>query len=188
VEEKELKVIARITGTMLTPELSLESNIRPPLSQSDIVSLLILGRPLNTQVASSQQQQVVDQGLALAASLVASELERSLASDEGAAPTTIAIRPGVAYAGVASGSSLNRLSAGWQLGEKWFVSLNAGFCPGFESFDYRNFGAGIEYRFSSRVRFEASAEPVQTCVAGSASGQTSKRYQFGSDIRWIKEF
>ena len=58
------------------------------------------------------------------------------------------IRPVVSGGG--QGQSLTTafaLNAGWQVGRKVFLTLNAGFCPSqLSQFDYRNFGAGIEWR------------------------------------------
>jgi hypothetical protein len=185
---RDLEVIAKIGGTLLVPKLTLESTIRPPLSQSDLVSLLVLGQTVNSTVANQSQNQRWAQAMALLAGSLTSELERSLVSDSKAGPDMIEIRPGIAYGSVAEGSSLTRLSAGWQLGPRWFVSLNAGFCPGFQQFDFRNFGASLDYQLRRFSVIQVSAEPVQTCLSGAAGGTTTKRYQFGSDIRWRREY
>jgi len=183
---QELAVIAKITGSLLTPSLALESTIRPPLSQSDLISLLLLGQTVNAQVATDRGPAYQTVAVVLAGALT-SELERSLIASQRVGIDMIEIRPGLSYGGIASGTSLTRLAAGWQLGSKWFVSLNAGFCPNLQQFDYRNFGAGLEYRLSRQVSFSASAEPVQVCLNG-APGVTSIRYQFGTDLRWTKEY
>jgi hypothetical protein len=73
------------------------------------------------------------------------------------------------------------------LGSKWFVSLNTGFCPDFQQFDFRNFGASLDYRLSESTTISASGEPIQTCVSG-ASGTTTKRYQVGADLKWSREY
>ena len=185
---RDLEVIARIGGTLRVPKLSLESTIRPPLSQSDLVSMLILGRPMNQQVATQQQGQAYGTAMALLTGALSSELERALVTGSKAAPDLIEIRPGIGYSSISAGASLTRLSAGWQVGSRWFVSLGAGFCPGFQQFDFRNFGAGLEYQVNREVVFDASAEPIQTCLAGAASSLSSKRYQFGTDLRWSREY
>ena len=185
---RDLEVIAKIGGTLRVPRLTLESTIRPPLSQSDLVSMLILGRPMNQQVATPQQSQAYGTAMALLTGALSSELERALVTGSKAAPDMIEIRPGVGYSSISAGGSLTRLSAGWQVGTRWFVSLNAGFCPGFQQFDFRNFGAGIDYRINRDLVYQASAEPIQTCLAGAASSLSSKRYQFGTDLRWSREY
>lgn len=186
---RDIEVIARITGDLLRPELHLESNIRPPLSQSDIVSLLLLGRPLNAQVASAEQSVLMEVGTQALASALASEVERALVQTEGGVGVDmVEIRPGTSYRGVAAGSSLTRLSAGWQVGTQWFVTLRTGFClNGGAAFDFRNFGVGLEYRISERLTFAATTEPVQVCIAGAPTGSTI-RHQFGTDIRWGREY
>jgi hypothetical protein len=99
----------------------------------------------------------------------------------------VEIRPGESLGGQAGRYSLTRLSAGWQLGTKWFVSLNTGFCPDFQQFDFRNFGASLDYRLNGSSTISVSAEPIQTCVSG-ASVATSKRYQIGGDFKWSREY
>jgi translocation and assembly module TamB len=187
---RDLEITARIGGTLRTPRLALESSIRPPLSQSDIISLLLLGQTVNSQVASPAQTDRFAQALSLLAGTLTSEIERSLMQGTGseAAPDLIEIRPGLGYGGVASGASLTRLSAGWNLGTRWFVSINAGFCPGFQQFDFRNFGASLDYQFNRSTSFSISGEPVQTCLVGAAGGIASKRYQLGGDLQWQREF
>jgi translocation and assembly module TamB len=187
---RDMEIIARIGGTLQTPKLALESSIRPPLSQSDIISLLLLGQTVNSQVASPAQTDRFAQALSLLAGTLTSEIERSLVQGSGseAAPDLIEIRPGLGYGGVAAGASLTRLSAGWNLGTRWFVSINAGFCPGFQQFDFRNFGASMDYQINRSTEFSLSAEPVQTCLAGAAGGVATKRYQFGGDLRWSREY
>jgi translocation and assembly module TamB len=185
---RDIEVIARITGDLLRPELHLESNIRPPLSQSDIVSLLLLGRPLNAQVASAEQSVLMEVGTQALASALASEVERALVQTEGGVGVDmVEIRPGTSYRGVAAGSSLTRLAAGWQVGTQWFVTLRTGFCLNGGAFDFRNFGVGLEYRISERLTFAATTEPVQVCIAGAPTGSTI-RHQFGTDLRWGKEY
>jgi len=83
-------------------------------------------------------------------------------------------------------------SAGKQLGNRTFVSLNAGFCPSsLSSFDYRNLGVGVEYRFSRHWKGQLVMEPAlrycgQTSLGSSLTSATL--YQFGADFLWEKEF
>ncbi len=184
---RDIEVTAHIGGTLREPKLMLASTIRPPLSQSDIISLLVLRRTVNSSVVTQGQAQQVQQLASLLASSLTSQIENRLVSEPGLGPDVVEIRPGETLGGVAGRSSLHRLSAGWQLGSKWFVSLNTGFCPGFQQFDYRNFGASLDYRLSNSITVSASAEPVQTCVTG-AAGTGTKRYQMGADLRWAREY
>lgn len=182
---RDLEITANITGTLRQPKLNLASNIRPPLSQTELISLLILRRTNSSAYASGQSQQAV-QLAGLLAQTIASEFENVLRGQSQGGVDVVEIRPGTSF-GVSGQSTISRLSAGWQLGNRWFVSLNTGFCPDFQQFDYRNFGASLDYRLSSNASVSVSAEPYQTCLVG-GSGVAAKRYQFGSDLRWGREF
>jgi hypothetical protein len=182
---RDTEIIARIGGTLRAPRLTLESTFRPPLSQSDIVSLLVLGQTINTQVANAGVHTLNQRAMDLLFGALSSELERAFVGESGVAPDQIQIRPGSGYGGVTDGASLTRLSAGWQLGTRWWVSLTAGFCPNFQQFDHRNFGVSLDYRLNREWSVQASAEPIQACLA---SATTDKRYQFGGDLRWGREY
>ena len=87
--------------------------------------------------------------------------------------------------------SLTQLAAGWQLGGKTFLTLNAGFCPeNLGKFDYSNLGASLEFRFSREWSLQTSVEPtLQSCRIDFGWNHTAPNtYQIGSDIRWEREF
>jgi translocation and assembly module TamB len=190
---EELPVIAKVTGTLLQPKLALTSNVRPPVSETDLVSYLLAGAPLS-QTGQGGQSLVANAALSYALGAASNELERALVSDLGVPIDLLQIRP-VVTTGVGSGSSVQTalsLSAGKQLGNKTFVSVNAGFCPNsLSSFDYRNLGMGIEYRFSRQWKGQIVMEPaLRYCGVTSlgANLTTATLYQFGGDILWEKEF
>jgi translocation and assembly module TamB len=190
----ELPVFARVTGTLFDPKLKLESTQRPPLSELDIVSYLITGAPASEATAQGQAQAaLVQNGAAWILSAGASALENTLVSDLGLPVDMLQIRPVVS--GGSQGQSLSAafaLAAGWQLGPKVFLTFNAGFCPSQpNSFDYRNFGAGIEWRVSQEWRVQGVVEPLLRLCGVAAVGQnvsTSLRYQVGADVLWQREF
>lgn len=184
IATRDLEVTAHITGTLRQPRLTLASNIRPPLSQTELISLLILRR--TGQLTAPGQSQRAAQLAGLLAQTLASEFENVLRGQGEGGLDLIEIRPGVNF-GVAGQTTISRLTAGWQLGNRWFVSLTTGFCEDFQQFDYRNFGASLDYRLGRHASFSLSAEPYQTCLAG-ATGVATKRYQFGSDLRWQREY
>ncbi len=184
---RDIEVIARIQGSLAEPKLTLESSIRPPLSQSDIITLLLLRRAVNSGVLSAGQSAQVGYWAAVLASTLTSEFERSVVQESGTGIDLVEIRPGVTT-GLAGQATLSRIAAGWQLGNRWFVSLTAGFCPQFQQFDYRNFGASLDYRLGGTASLSVSAEPIQTCLAGATSDIAPKRYQFGADLRWSRDY
>jgi len=86
-----------------------------------------------------------------------------------------------------------QLAAGWQLGRKTFIVLNAGFCQQGGQVDVGNrLGASLQFRISPEWRTEASFEPVTSC--GTAVGgigvqtQGSPLHQFGFDLFWEKRY
>ncbi len=176
-QAEDLPIVAHIEGTLLVPRLRLESATQTTLSQSDLMTVLLFGGEVNQQSA-----------LTAAASVLSAEIQRSLVANQSpGAPDLLEIRPGAVGRGEIRG--INQIQAGWQLGERWFVSLNAGFCFNQQNFDYRSFGASLEYRLSRDWRLQVSAEPVQFCGTSRAVNFLDRnRYQFGGDLRWDREF
>src|SRR3954469_3541662 len=186
VRGEEVPVIAKITGTLYAPKVTLESTFNPPISETDLVSYLVTGYPAN-EAARQGFGNALETGLSYFSSALSSELERALIQDLGVPLDLIEIRPGVAHGRGAQ--SLTQLAAGWQLGSKTFVTLNAGFCPeNLGQFSYNNLGASLEFRFSREWSLETSVEPsLQSCRTNFGI-QTTIPYQIGSDIHWEREF
>jgi hypothetical protein len=129
-------------------------------------------------------------GLVLGAA--SNELERALVSDLGVPVDMLQIRtigtvPGQAGSGLISGVSL---AAGKQLSDRIFVSVNAGICSNTgAAFDYRNLGAGLEYRFSRAWRAQIVMEPaLRYCGLTNLGLTAGNLYQFGADVLWEREF
>jgi translocation and assembly module TamB len=183
---EEIPVIASIEGTLYAPRLRLESTLRPPISETDLVSYLITGYPANEATAIGGAN-ALETGLAYLSSAVSSELERTLIQDLGVPIDLIEIRPGTATAG---STSPTQLAAGWQVGSKTFLTFNAGFCPDFSQISASNLGAGLEFRFSKEWRLQSAVEPtIQRCGSGAVIPLDSRnRYQIGTDILWEREF
>jgi hypothetical protein len=184
VRGQEIPVIATIEGTLYAPKLRLESTVRPPISETDLVSYLITGYPANEATAIG-----LETGLAYFSSALSSELERSLIQDLGVPIDLIEIRPGISST-AGSVSSPTQLAAGWQLGRKTFVTFNAGFCPDFSQISAGNLGAGLEFRFSKEWRLQTAIEPtIERCGTAPVIPLDSRsRYQVGFDILWEREF
>ena len=187
----DIPVVARITGTLLLPKLSLESTIRPAPTESELVSYLMFGRPSPEFVAgygqAGNQQAAFETGLAYLGSALSSEIQRLFISDLGIPVDFFEIRAG--GGNIFSGQGSNQVTAGWQLGNKVFFTVNAGFCNNFSNLDKASLGTGLEYRATRAWRFQTSFEPVVNCRAGSASiPQESYKYQFGIDALWEKEY
>lgn len=189
---QELPVIALVTGTLFDPKLKLESTQRPPLSELDIVSYLVTGSAASEATAQGgAQAALVANAYSYALSAGATVLEQTIGQQLGM--DMLQIRPVVSGGG--QGQSLTTafaLNAGWQVGRKVFLTLNAGFCPSsLSQFDYRNFGAGIEWRVSPEWKIQGVVEPLLRLCGVTAVGQnvsSSLRYQVGADVLWQREF
>jgi translocation and assembly module TamB len=186
VRGEEIPIIAKISGTLYAPKVTLESTFNPPISETDLVSYLVTGYPAN-EAARVGQSNALETGLAYFSSALSSELERALIQDLGIPLDLIEIRPGVATG--SRNTALTQLAAGWQLGRKTFVTLNAGFCPeNLSQFTYTNLGASLEFRFSREWSLLTSIEPTLQSCRRDFGIVISNPYQIGSDIRWEREF
>jgi translocation and assembly module TamB len=186
VEGGQIAVRAVIGGTLLAPRLTLESDHRPPLSETELVSYLLFGRPSFDLVAAGQGSRNERSVLqtTLTGSLIG-ELGQGLVSTLGLPVDYLAFRPGAATQADPLGFSTTRLEAGTQIGEKTFVTLNAGLC---EVRTSQLVGASVEYRLNPRWTVEASLEPLVTaCRSGltwGAQTSTTAKYQVGFDLFW----
>jgi translocation and assembly module TamB len=111
-EGDNLVVRAIITGTVAAPRLHLETDQAPPLSETEIVSYLMFGRPTDRLEGGAGAQ--VATALTSFASAAAGTLQQSLVSELGLPLDYLTVRPG--------SSSLDpslvtgaRIEAGWQL-------------------------------------------------------------------------
>ena len=190
--QNDYPVIARITGTLLVPRLSLASGPgRAPMSERDLLSLLVTGSNSSGFLARSGEVFNPQLLASLASSAFLSEIERALISSPNAAFDLIEIRPGVAQGNTlfSNGGSVTQLSLGRQLGRRLFATLNLGGCLQRFEFSSQYFGATLEYQLHPTLKFQIAAEPVQSCLAQSATPLTrSNRYQFGADLKWDRDY
>lgn len=177
---QDVIVIAHIQGTLLVPKLTLESE-QGDLSQAELISYLMFGKP--TVDLSSGEAPFVRN---VVASVFAGELERSLVSDLGVPLDYFEIRPGDPN-NPFSGATL---AAGWAIGGKTFLVLNAGICSGQTPSSARltnALGASLQFRFSQEWRTEASFEPVRSCSIVSLT-QVPPARQVGFDLFWERRY
>lgn len=190
---EEIPVTARITGTMLQPRLELQTaptSNRPALSQTELVSYLMFGRPtfsLQGNNGQGSQYAAVQAGLSYLSSALSSEIQRSLISDLGVPIDYLDIRTGGAGAGLAGqtgAAQVATVAAGWQIGRRWFVSVVADLCTNTQRF-YPN----AEFRMSRQIRLKTSVEPAYSCqVALNQPALSVHKYQVGLDLLWDREY
>jgi translocation and assembly module TamB len=188
---------ARITGTLLVPKLTLSNPDNPQMSETEMVSYLMFGRGTSNLASANtaegaQQRAGLDAGMNYLLPMVSSEIERTLISDLGVPVDYIQIRAGgFGTNSIASSQTgLATITAGWQVGQKTFVALNAGICTNVSELSYRNFGASLEQRLHKDWRAMLSVEPVITCSSapGGTTLATSSIYQLGLDLLWDREY
>ena len=184
--QNDIPVNAHIGGTLLLPKLTLSAE-GMALSQTEIISYLVFGRS-SFELANQggpfgeNKSQLFLQSIA---SAVTGELERKLVSDLGVPLdyVEIEVRPGDPRSGSALNSAL--LAAGWQIGERTFLTLNGGYCQGQEVTS--TLGATLQFRVSPEWRTEASFEPVRAC-GPTQLGTPTARQQFGLDLFWERRY
>ena len=172
-----IPIIARIRGTLLLPELTLEAEGQE-LAQSMIISYLMFGVP------SVEDQR---QGEGVVRSVLASiygEVERAIVSDLGVPLDYVEIRPMNPRDPLAG----TRVAAGWQVGRKTFLVLKGGFCQGAEQTTLASgLGASLQFRMNPEWRAEASFERVRECI-GPAQAGTGEKVQLGFDLLWERRY
>jgi hypothetical protein len=190
--KEEIPVIAKITGTLLAPKLALESPVRPPLSETELISYLMFGRPSFSLSSTGgaggfDQTTALQTAVAYLSSALSSELQRTLITDLGVPLDYIEIRPGTSSGGVlGTQSQVAQLAAGWQIGRKWFLKLNADLCT-----NQTQFYPDAEFRVSNEFTLKTSIEPTQSCSYSrgfGGTGLTSVKYQVGFDLLWNREY
>ncbi len=180
----EITVIAHIGGTLRLPRLSLQAE-HADYSQAELMAFLITGRP-SVELSGGQRAYVLGVGASLLGAAAAGELERTVVSDLGVPLDYLEIRPG---------DPMNRFSgtqfaAGWALGAKTFLVLNAGLCQSSHQTRFTNsLGATLQFRFSPEWRTEASFEPVRSCTIGDPDlNTTTVPRQVGFDLFWERRY
>ena len=178
----DITVIAHIRGTLRIPKLTLEAE-NQDYSQAELISYLISGKP-SFELGGGEGAFV----RSAAASLLAGELERTVVSDLGVPLDYLEIRPGDPtnpFAGA-------QFAAGWAIGGKTFLVLNAGFCNANNAKSQARLtnalGATLQFRFSPEWRTEASFEPVRACFVASDPLLSSVPRQVGFDVFWERRY
>ncbi len=185
VRGEDVIVFVHIGGTLYDPRLTLSSDVRPPLSEAEIISYLLVGAPSIDALANSgpESQRLVDQGISQLAGVLSGQLEYALISDLGVPLDYLQIRPG----DVAGGLSGTEIAIGKQFtvfGTSAFLSARPRFRCREQFVDA--VGATLEFRLTRNWVFAASADPLRGCEVLSTSSEA--KYQFGLDFLWEKRY
>ncbi|HEY7878476.1 MAG TPA: translocation/assembly module TamB domain-containing protein [Gemmatimonadaceae bacterium] len=195
---EDVRLIAHITGTPSNPQLSLSSNERFALSNTEILSYLVFGQPSFTANADVTTNPVLQQVAAALLPSVGAVLERALADQigfidyvqvqTGSYSQSQTAGAGDPNAGASSFLAGTRIGLGKQVGERTFVTVNAGLCglAGSQSgisFS-QSLGLTVEHRLADGFVLQGSIEPSSAalqCRPGlTAIG--SRPPQYGLDL------
>jgi translocation and assembly module TamB len=179
----DVLVTANVGGTLEVPRLTLSSNARPPLSDTQIISLLLFGveNTADLQVANAPGPQRMVQE---AARSLLGQVESSV-SDLGVPLDYFQIVPG----DIGGRFSGTQIALGWQinlLGVPAFFTVSPRICPTDRALSSENVGASLEFRLSEQFRLSTGIDPVQSCDPGVLA--PSNRQQAGVDIFWERRF
>jgi len=175
----EIDILAHIRGTLRLPRLTLESE-RGDKSQAELISYLMFGKA-SFELSGGERAYAYG----VVASLVAGELERTVVSDLGVPLDYFEIRPGDPVNPFLGA----QVAAGWAIGAKTFLVLNAGYCPSRQTRITNALGASLQYRFSPEWRTEASFEPVRNCaITDPGIITTPQSRQVGFDVFWERRY
>jgi translocation and assembly module TamB len=196
---QDVKIVAHIGGTLAQPRLDLSSEERIPLSNTEILSYLVFGQPSFVS-ASDDNSSLRPVAAALLPSMGA-VLERALA-DQISFIDYVQVQTGgtgeqfsgQGYSTATNVLSGTRIGVGKQVGERTFVTVNAGLCGlgglgGSQatgaSFE-KALGVTIEHRLNDGFSVQASMEPSSAalqCRPGIGASDIGNRPpQYGFDI------
>ena len=199
VGEQDIRIAVNIGGTLAQPRLTLSSaDSLLKISQTDLVSYLLTGAP-SFAVGNSQAA-----ALSLARSF-GSYFGDLLRSGLGGFVDVVDIELGRQNLGLGQGANSRnsvfagaRLTTGWQVGDRTFVSASAGLCQvqallggGGSGSDVNPnlqniLGARVDYRLNENVGMSAAYEPSTNALLCSAGiggrGFAPTPRQWGFDI------
>ena len=176
-----LTIFVHVGGTIYNPTLTLSSDHRPTLSETEIISYLLVGAPSVQAAGARGAAGQLGAGFAEAiAARLSGQVAGGLIADLGIPLDYFEVRPQIGGAGGALSGV--QVSVGVRLGDRWFVTANPRYCAR-QVWDVSNIGLGVEYDISRSWRLAAAADPLGSCSLF-ASDQTTLRWQLGVDLLW----
>jgi translocation and assembly module TamB len=191
---QDVRIIAHIGGTLLDPKLDLSSDERIALSYTEILSYLVFGQPslLGSGDQNNNALRPVAQALLPSAGAL---IERAINSQIGFFDV-VQVQTGntnnyndptqnSAAANFLSGS---RIGVGKQLGQKAFLTANAGLCSlgltGQQGSFTNSIGITLEYRLAQHFSLQSSLEPPTTSLLCRPGANTigNRPRQLGFDL------
>ncbi len=183
---ENVTVFVHIGGTLYDPQLSLTSDIRPAISETEIISYLLFGAPRVPALAGSsgtEARRLQDLAIGNVLGALTGQLEASLIADLGIPLDYLQVRS----FGTAGGFAGAELALGKQFtifGTSAFLTASPRFCAG-EPWSTRNLGASLEFRLSRKWLVAASVDPLRPCDTRTVDATS---YQLGVDLFWNKSY
>jgi translocation and assembly module TamB len=188
--DQNINVDVHIGGTLWTPSLTLSSDIRPPISQSEIISYLLFGTSSyqagvgqNARTAEVIGSTLVSRWVA---AQVSGQVERSLIADLGVPLDFVQIRPGEvnvlgSHGGILSGTEIAVGKQITVLGLPAYITPSLRIC---QQQTWSDVGFNAELRLSRPWRLAFSRDPVGPCTGLLGPSGTVTRNQLGVDLFW----
>lgn len=175
-------VFVHIGGTLYEPELTLSSDMRPPISETEIISYLLFGESSVESFAGRRgvERRFFAQSVAGA---LTGQLEQAVISDIGIPLDYLQIRPGETE-GDFSGWEMAVGKQFHLLGTTAFLTASQRICP--KEAQPLDVGASLEFRLSREWLLATSVDPSRSCEV--RTGSARDRYQFGFDFIWERAF
>jgi translocation and assembly module TamB len=183
VRNEELTVFVNIGGTLYEPSLTLTSDSPTQLSETEILSYLLVGAPsvqAGTETTGFQSWLLWQQAFGA----VSSQLEYALISDVGIPLDYIQISPETGQTGGLAGAELALGKRFEVFGTTAFLRASPRFCQ--SNPQPLDIGASLEFRLTQRWLVAASVDPLRSCE--SLTNTIAQRYQFGLDFLWEKRY
>ena len=185
----EVRISARIGGTLEKPIISLTSDQAPPLSETELISYLVFGAPtaqafLGREGGNSERSTVFEESASQLVGVLSGKLESAVVSQLGLPIDYFRIKPGEVQSGLAG----TELVLGMQvriLGYPSFLRASPRFCPREQLLSLDHIGIDLETRLSRQWGVATSIDPLQGCESA-MSGMSARPYQFGVDLFWEK--
>jgi len=185
----EVRITARIGGTLEKPTVSLTSDVSPPLSETELISYLVFGAPtaqafLGREGNSQERSSVFEKSASQLVGVLSGKIESAVVSQLGLPIDYFRIKPGEVQSGLAG----TELVLGMQvhiLGFPSFLRASPRFCPREQLLSLDHIGIDLETRLSHQWGVATSVDPLQSCEAA-MSGMSARAYQLGVDVFWEK--
>jgi translocation and assembly module TamB len=183
VRGEDVTVFVHIGGTMYEPRISFSSSAGTALSETEIISYLLVGAPsvqAGTGAQGFQSWLLWQQAFGV----LSSQLEYALISDVGIPLDYFQIRPETGLSGGLAGAEVALGKRFEVFGTTAFLKASPRFCQARET--AVDIGASLEFRLTRRWMLSASRTPLTRCETLTAPLAT--RYQFGLDVLWERKY